>query len=85
MEVPDYYTGFTEEEVEALFVKFKSELKKVIAAYASNGDSVTRIRRDELRLEIKGCQKALKKFNPDAYGGKRIYSFTSRVKGHLPR
>jgi hypothetical protein len=84
MQVPDYYTGFTQEEVEEMLRVFKPELKKCIAQYASNGDSVTRIRRDELRLEVLGCQRALKKFDPDTYG-KRHRTMTSRVDGHIPR
>lgn len=83
-DVPDYYTGFTQDEVESMLATFKAELKKVIAAYASGGDSVTRIRRDELRLEVLGCQRALKKFDPVTYG-RRHRSMTSRVSGHLPR
>ena len=84
MQVPDYYTGFTREEVETMLATFKGELKKVIAQYASNGDSVTRMRRDDLRLEIRGCQKALKKFDPETYG-KRHRVVSSRVVGHIPR
>ena len=81
---PDYYTGFTQAEVETLFAKFKAELSKVIQQYATSGDSVLRIQRDQLRLDIKGCQRALKKFDPATYG-KRHRTFTSRVVGHLPR
>ena len=81
---PDYYTGFTQAEIETLFAKLKLELPKVLASYASSGDSVTRIRRDELRLEIKGCQRALKKFDPGTYG-RRVRTTTTRVVGHLAR
>lgn len=83
--IPDYYIGFTQVEVETIFAKLKTELVKVIANYATNGDSVTRIQRDALRLEIRGCQKALQKFDPSSYGGGRVRSVTSRVIGHLSR
>jgi len=84
MQVPDYFTGFTQAEVETILGKLKLELTKVIASYASGGDSVTRIRRDDLRLEIRGCQKALKKFDPESYGrSHRVV--VSRVAGHISR
>lgn len=82
--IPDYFTGFTQAEVEATFAKLKAELPKVLAAYADGGSQVTKIARDQMRIDIAGCQKALKKFDPDTYG-KRHRTMTSRVEGHLPR
>lgn len=83
-EIPDYFTGFTLEEVEQMLATFKGELTKVLAAYAAGGNSATRMRRDDLRLEIRGCQRALKKFDPEKYG-RRHRTMTSRVSGHVPR
>ena len=82
--VPDYYTGFSEEEVVVMLTTLKAELAKMIASYSTTGDSVTRIRRDEINLEIKGCQKALKKFDPDTYG-RRHRTVTSRFVGTLQK
>lgn len=82
--VPDYYTGFTQAEVEAIFAAKKKELTKALAAYSENGTSVTKQRLDEVNLVISGCQAALKKFDPETYGARRVRSGYVRVLGTLP-
>lgn len=82
--IPDYYTGFDEAEVVDIFNKQKSELKKCLASYATNGDSVVKRRIDEINLIIAGCQKALKRFDPTEYG-RRHRTMTSRIDGHINR
>lgn len=84
-EVPDYYTGFTQAEVETIFAAHKSELTKMVSAFASGDQSVTKKAIAEVRLEIKGCQRALRRFDPETYGGRRRRTFTTRVAGRVPR
>jgi hypothetical protein len=72
--VPDYYTGFTQAQVEGIFAIQKAELSKAIAAYNENGTSVTKRRLDEVNLIIAGCQAALKRFDPVTYGSRRVRS-----------
>lgn len=72
--VPDYYTGFTQPEVEATLAAQKLELKKALQAYNENGTSVTKRALDDVNLIIAGCQKALRKFDPVTYGAPRVRS-----------
>ena len=81
--VPDFYTGFTQVEVEEMLATYKAELKNVLASYSTTGDSVTKIRRDELFDLIKGCQRALKRFDPDTYG--RSYRAVISRVDNLPK
>ena len=72
--VPDYYTGFTQAEVEAILAVQKGELRKALQAYTENGTSVTKRALDAVNLIIAGCQKALKKFAPETFGDRPIRS-----------
>ncbi|WP_038168531.1 hypothetical protein [Verrucomicrobium sp. BvORR106] len=72
--VPDYYTGFTQVEVERILAVQKKELEKALQAYSENGTSVTKRALDAVNLIIAGCQKALKKFDPETYGARRVRS-----------
>lgn len=72
--VPDYYTGFTQAEVEAILAVQKGELKKALQAYSENGTSVTKRALDAVNLIIAGCQAALRKFDPATYGAGRVRS-----------
>lgn len=83
-ETPDFFTGFTQPEVEAMFAKLKLELSKTLAAFSSGDQSVTKRTLADIRLNVKGCQKALRKFDPDTYG-KTHRSFVSTVGQTLNR
>lgn len=80
----DYYTGFTQSEVETILATQKEELKKALESYSTAGDSVTRRKVDDVNKIITACQAALRKFDPEQYGGKRIGAIISKV-GILPR
>lgn len=84
MEVPDYYTGFTQVEVEQILAVQKGELKKALASYSESGTSVTKRQVAEINAIIKGCQNALRRFAPTTYGRRRRVAF-SRVGGCLSR
>ncbi len=83
--IPDYYTGFTQVEVEEILAVQKAELKKTQQAYSDDGSSVNKRRLDEITLIIKGCQNALIKFDPDTYkrGGRKVIK--SGFDGYLEK
>jgi hypothetical protein len=83
--IPDYYTGFTQAEVEAIFANQKAELKKTQQAYAEDGSSVNKRRLDEINLIIQGCQNALIKFDPTTYSRKRRRVIQTGVIGYLEK
>lgn len=81
----DYYTGFTQEEVEEILSTHKGELKETMQRFSESGSSVDRLRVDEIHKIIGACQDALKKFDPDTYGGdpRRRRTGVSSVQGYL--
>ena len=70
--VPDYYTGFTQADVEAILAVQKGELRHALQKpYIENGKSVTKRAPDAVNLIIAGCPKALKEFDSVTYGTPR--------------
>lgn len=63
----DYSIGFTVHEVEEILAVQKAELKKTLAAYASDGSSISKRRVDEIHAIIDACQRALQKLDPQKY------------------
>lgn len=67
MSTIDYSIGFSVSEIEDILSIQKAELKKTLAAYASDGSSVSKRRVDEIHAIIDACQRALQKLNPQKY------------------
>lgn len=63
----DYSIGFAVHEIEEILAIQKAELKKTLAAYASDGSSVSKRRVDEIHAIIGACQRALQKLDPHKY------------------
>lgn len=81
--VTDYSIGFTEEEVLEILSVQKAELKKTLQSFSDSGSSATKRRLDEINSIISSCQLALRKLNPQKYGGtNRIHS--SDLSGGFP-
>lgn len=80
----DYSVGFTTTEVEEILAAQKAELKKTLAAYSSDGSSVTKRRLDDIHTVIAACQKALQKLDPDTYG-KRLKTTRTGFVGYLEK
>ncbi len=80
----DYSIGFTTAEVEEILSGQKAELKKTLAAYASDGSSVTKRRVDEIHAIIAACQKVLQKLAPETYG-KPLRVVRTGFVGHLDK
>lgn len=80
----DYSVGFTQTEVEEILAAQKAELKKTLAAYASDGSSVTKRRIDEIHTIISACQRALQKLAPETYG-KPLKSSVTGFVGYLQK
>ena len=79
----DYSIGFTEDEILEILSVQKSELKKTLQSFSDSGSSATKRRLDEINSIISGCQLALRKLNPQKYGGTgRIHS--SDLSGGFP-
>lgn len=79
----DYSIGFTEEEVLEILSVQKTELKKTLQSFSDSGSSATKRRLDEINSIISSCQLALRKMNPQKYGGmNRIHS--SDLSGGFP-
>lgn len=83
----DYYTGFTQQEVEDILSIHKAELKETMQRFSESGSSVDRLRVDEINKIIGACQDALRKFDPDTYkkAPSRRKTSTSSVSGYLPK
>jgi hypothetical protein len=84
-EIPDYYTGFTQAEVEGILATQKAELTKALAAMSEGGTSITRRLVTEINLIIKGCQAALRRFDPETYAPTRRRVFTVKAYGCMER
>lgn len=63
----DYSIGFSVHEVEEILAVQKTELKKTLTAYASDGSSVSKRRVDEIHAIVDACQRALQKLDPQKY------------------
>ena len=83
--VADYYTGFSQAEVEAIFAAQKQELSKALQAYSEGGTQVTKRRLDEVNAILAACQAALFKFDPVAYPRTRKRVSSSRVVGYMSK
>jgi ElaB/YqjD/DUF883 family membrane-anchored ribosome-binding protein len=65
----DYTIGFTQAELEQILAVHKAELLKVLASWSDGAGSVTKLRRAELEKTLGEVQDALKKLDPETYGG----------------
>ncbi len=83
--LPDYYTGFTEAEVLAIFTAAKEELKTSLAAYSESGTQVTKQRVEECHQKIAACQAALRRFNPTTYGKPRSMFIRTGPAGYIDK
>lgn len=84
-EVADYYTGFTQAEVEAILAVQKVELTKALQAYSESNTSVTKRALDDVNAIIAACQAALRRFDPVTYGKRKSPFVRTGVYGYLEK